>query len=265
MKKILFATDFSAPANNAFAYALELAKAINASLSILHVFNEYFITRAEFDRDEYGDTRPRELEVQVKELGASIPPELQGDLKVVFGTFADAEIADEARDNAYDLIIMGMKGEHHQLEKWMGSVTTSLMMKAPCPVLAIPEKANYQGIKKIAMATALPSSADIPKQQVMAFAEAVSAKLEFVTVDNIVRQSKDFVPDQPKKVFFGTEFHVITNPSIPEGLNNFVLKNEADVLSLYMRKRHLWERIFHISTSREMAYHTKIPLFVFHN
>jgi hypothetical protein len=50
---------------------------------------------------------------------------------------------------------MGMKGEHQRLDKWMGSVTTNLMMKAPCPVLAIPEKATYEGIKKITLATSL--------------------------------------------------------------------------------------------------------------
>ena len=39
MKKILFPTDFSAPANNAFVYALQLADKLNASITTLHAFS----------------------------------------------------------------------------------------------------------------------------------------------------------------------------------------------------------------------------------
>ena len=38
MKKILFPTDFSEAANNAFVHALEFAKIVNAELVLLHTF-----------------------------------------------------------------------------------------------------------------------------------------------------------------------------------------------------------------------------------
>jgi len=83
-------------------------------------------------------------------------------------------------------------------------------------------------------------------------------------VENLVRRSREYEPNQPKTTFFGIEYDIVTNASIPEGLNDFVLKNESDILSLYMRKRQLWERLFHLSTSKEMAYHTRIPLLISH-
>lgn len=264
MKKILFATDFSTSANNALLYTVELAKDLDAGISILHVYSSFFIPSLEDERKEFLENKSNEIQAKINDLVKTIPENLFDEQYVVFGTFVAAEIADEAEEDDYDLIVMGMKGEHKRLDKWMGAVTTNLMMKAPCPVLAIPEKATYNGIKKIALATSLPSSDDLPIQQVSNFAKALSAKLEFVTVENIVRRAKEYEPNQPKTNFFGIEYDVITNPSIPAGLNDFVLKNKSDVLSLYIRKRQLWERLFHISTSKEMAYHTKIPLFVFH-
>ena len=82
------------------------------------------------------------------------------------------------------------------------------MINAPCPVLAIPEKATYKDIRKIALATELPSSKDIPMLQVSAFAEALAAKLEFVSVDNIVRKAKKFQDGQEKeKYFWNGVFH----------------------------------------------------------
>jgi nucleotide-binding universal stress UspA family protein len=38
MKKILFPTDFSETSNNAFVYALQLAKNIDAEVVTLHVY-----------------------------------------------------------------------------------------------------------------------------------------------------------------------------------------------------------------------------------
>ncbi len=263
MRKILFPTDFSIPANNAFLYAVALAKDLGAKINILHVYSNFFIPSLGVKRKAFLETKSNEIQSKINELIKTIPENLFDEQYVVFGTFVAAEIADEAEDD-YDLIVMGMKGEHQRLDKWMGSVTTNLMMKSPCPVLAIPEKATYKGINKITLATSLPTSKDFPIQHVSAFAKALSAKLEFVTVDNIVRKAKKYQPNQPKTVFFGKVYDIVINPSIPEGLNDFILKNKSDILSLYMQKRQLWERLFHISVSKEMAFHTKVPLFVFH-
>ena len=119
-----------------------------------------------------------------------------------------------------------------------------------CHVLAIPERATYNGIKKIALATELPSSKDIPMLQVSAFADVLAAELEFVSVDNIVRKSKKFQEGQEKETYFGLEYSIIMNPSIPDGLNDFILTNKSDVLSLFIPKRRLWEKLFHLSTSK---------------
>lgn len=264
MQKILFPTDFSVPAQNALLYTINLAKELNATIDILHVSGIVFLPRSDKDTEQLVDENTQEIQAKINNLVSFNSKNLIGKRKVVYGGFTAAEIADEAEEGNYDLIVMGMKGEHGRIDKWMGSVTTNLMIKAPCPVLAIPEKAVYQGIKKIALATVLPSSNNLPIQQVSAFAKALSSTLEFVTVDNIVRKAKEYQVGQEKTNFFGIDYTVITNPSIINGINDFVSKSKPDVLSLYMRKRTLLERLFHFSTSTEMAFHTMIPLFVFH-
>ena len=44
MKKILFPTDFSETANNAFVYVLEMAKTFKAEVLVLHVYNLPIVT-----------------------------------------------------------------------------------------------------------------------------------------------------------------------------------------------------------------------------
>lgn len=266
MKKILFPTDFSKHANNAFSYAVKLAEDLDASICILHVSTLSLIRLMTITSEERSDSFEENSDAAKEELAsllAQFPTSRIDELKIVNGSFIAAEIRDEAKDGKYDLVVMGMKGKHGAPERWMGSITTNLMINAPCPILAIPEKAIYSGIQKIALATELPSSKDLPKLQVSDFADALGAKLEFVTVDNIVRNIRKFQVGQEKEKYFGMEYTIITNSSIPNGLNDFVVTNNSDVLSLYIPDRKLWERLYHFRTSKGMAFHTKIPLFVF--
>lgn len=267
MKHILFPTDFSTPANNAFAYAINLAEDLDAYITLFHVFSlplvSTLLSTAE-QTEFYIEEQIISAEKKMDQLLIDNPTHRIRRKVIRCTSFIESEIADYASDQKTDLIIMGMKGEHERLDKWMGSVTTNLMMKAPCPVLAIPEKARYKPIEKVAYARELPSSAEMPMKQLSELASALSAKVEFVTVENLVRRTKSFKPGQERTTYFGVDYDVVTNPSIPDGLNNYVISNNTDVLSLYMPKRKLWERLFHFSTSEEMAYHTVIPLLVFH-
>ena len=268
MKKILFPTDFSKPANNAFRYAIKLARDLDARIDLVYILNisvaESVAIPPEL-RSDFLNEKSKEAQVKMEKFTESNPDDRINEQKIIYGSFVATEIADEAEEEQYDLIIMGMKGEHAKEDKWLGSVTTNLMMKATCPVLAIPEEAIYQGIKKVAFATGLPSSKDMPYEQVLKFSKVLNAELEFVTVENMVRRAEKFELGKEKENYFGMEYYIVTNPSIPNGLNDFVITNKTDVLSLYIPKRRLWERLFHFSTSKEMAFHTKIPLLTFRN
>lgn len=266
MKKILFPTDFSIPANNAFTYAKKIAFDLDAKIDLLYVLNVSVAESAAIPNELRTDFLQRKLnesEDQMKKFAESNSNNCMNGQKIIFGNYIADEIVGEAEKIKCDMIIMGMKGEHDRAEKWLGSVTTNVMMKAPCPVLAVPEKASYQGVKKVAFATELPTSERMPIQQVSKFAKALNAELEFVNVDNIVRRPKKFEVGKEKEIYFGKPFAIVTNPSIPEGLNDFVITNQTDVLSLFIPKRRLWERLFHFSTSKEMAFQTKIPLLTF--
>ena len=52
MKKILFPTDFSETANNAFIYAIHLAKSLEAELIVLHTFERPVISSLHGGRPE---------------------------------------------------------------------------------------------------------------------------------------------------------------------------------------------------------------------
>lgn len=265
-KAILFPTDFSPTAKNAFAYAVELAKKMNATIDLISVFHLPVADASSVQPNQI-DRMLHEKKQQVANHMAEFikgpNKEYVGKTRIDYGVFISAEITEAAMDGDYDLIVMGMQGEHNRIEKLMGSTTSHTMMHAPCPVLAIPEQADFQGIEEIAYATDFYPNDTKAIRTLMDLAENLKARVHFVHV------SQDEVEAAPQlhlanssTTFAG--YNVVTDDSIENGLNEFIKEKEVDVLALFIPRRRLWERLFHSSFSKRMAMNTRIPLLTFH-
>ena len=268
MKKILFPTDFSGSASNALEYAIQLAEVLDAEVDLMHVYHIPSGMASRVYPDEIDELLAAQKEEAILALESFMEPfsdQFIGKVRVDYGIFVYQEIIDAAAQLPYDLIVMGTKGKHKAMEKFMGSVTTLTMMHAPCPVLAIPEGATFKDIQSIVYATDFHPTDSHAVSSLMAFAGKLAADVHFVHVDTKVRpDSIDnyiIIEDHPFKF---TDFFVIGGPSVLEGLDQFVQQKEVDMMALFIPRRRLWERLFHTSFSKKMAFHTKLPLMVFH-
>ena len=261
MKKILVPTDFSKNAMNAFLYAKELACKLDSHLTLLHTFQ---VTQRSDMLVSLDDILQKEAEKEMAAILKAAPSKTPVKAKAVKGDAVHA-IADFAREGGYSLIVMGTKGERSAIEKMMGSVTTHTMMHAPCPVLAIPESAAFHSISHIAYATDFEPSDEQAVGQLMEFAGQLGSAIHFVHIDTkaIAGSVEDYVMVENYPFPF-TDFSVIGSRSASDGLDEFVKKNKIDVLALFIPNRRLWERLFHTSFTKQMAFHSKVPLLVFH-
>lgn len=268
MKKILFPTDFSEAARNAFTYALRLAETLDTPIDVMNVYH--------LPLNDAGRVPPDYIERMLNEKKQTVLHNLRefisgcssryiGELKAEYGIFVYQEILDAAENGEYGLIVMGTKGERNPIEKMMGSVTTHTMMHAPCPVLAIPESAAFHSISHIAYATDFEPSDEQAVGQLMEFAGQLGSAIHFVHIDTkaMAGSVEDYVMVENYPFPF-TDFSVIGSRSASDGLDEFVKKNKIDVLALFIPNRRLWERLFHTSFTKQMAFHSKVPLLVFH-
>lgn len=140
--KILVPTDFSAASEPALDFAVELARAAGASLTLVHVYNPtpYEIPEgapvtsvlnvdgvlAEFRRQLEG------AKAKAEKAGAA-----RVDTLLVQGP-AYAEIVRLAEQRGYGLIVMGTHGRSGFAHMLLGSVAEKVVRKAPCPVVTVP-------------------------------------------------------------------------------------------------------------------------------
>jgi nucleotide-binding universal stress UspA family protein len=135
---ILVPTDFSAYADQALDYAIAFAQALQARLTLLHVFHLSPLS--------VGDMPPAVLSATLQEMETSAQQRMQATLARVHhgGLQADSAIIegiplqtilDTAHARGVDLIIMGTHGRTGLTHAFMGSVAEKVVRLAPCPVL----------------------------------------------------------------------------------------------------------------------------------
>ncbi|MFT4759597.1 MAG: nucleotide-binding universal stress UspA family protein [Paraglaciecola sp.] len=268
MKKILFPTDFSEAAKNGFRYAVALAQDMEAELDIMNVFSIHFTAPDEMPPDYIEQLIEEQKQHAIVKMDAfvrSVSPDFKGRKTTIYGVFIPEEINAKVKADSYDLVIMGIKGERSLIEKLVGSITTRTLMNAPCSVLAVPKEAKYEGIKHIAYASDFIPTDSIALEQLTGFSDKVDADLSFVHVDTTPNfgEIKDMISLKAYPFEF-SEFYLINNSSILEGIDDFITSKDINLLALFMPKRRLWERLFHQSFSKKYTFHTKVPLLIFH-
>lgn len=154
MKQLLYATDFSDNARQALPFALEIARLSGATLNLMHSIEEPYDFAPMVQEVKKGVTS--KVEQLLQELVADIEndPKYAGltvRTRIQTGrtTFA---ILEDARTLEADLIIMGSRGRSGLQRFFMGSTSAEVIRRSPIPVLAIPEKASFNGIKNILFA-----------------------------------------------------------------------------------------------------------------
>lgn len=151
IRKILAPTDLSELSQVGVRYAINLAKAIEAEVTVYHVVDYDTLTRygqRSAASSSFQPPDPHFLERYQNALSgflmnhvSDLIPSVKMRQKVELGT-PDKSIVQLARSEEYDLIVMSTHGKTG-LRMTVGSVTEKVVQTGPCPVLSIrPQEAQ---------------------------------------------------------------------------------------------------------------------------
>jgi len=270
MKRILFPTDFSENASHAMRYAASLAKATNSQLIVVHALHIPVI-----DGSTPVDTSAEIVEQQ-REMFEGKMAVIREEIKAYSGVdaemicefgFATDMICRKASEFNVDFVCMGTKGASNVIEQMIGSITSEVIKKTRVPVLAIPSGVKLQKIEKVAFATDLNDN-DAP--EIRAFSELlnhfnpevhvvhveINEKLATLPGHHHISQVVDQY-DRIKRVELQAD-------DVEHALEEYVLREHLDMLAVKRRNRGFFKNLFHKSISKKLAYHTGVPLMVFH-
>jgi len=146
IKKILYATDLSASASNAFGYAIRLALCENAKISIINVCEKLTNNaNIKMRSNDFATAKSRLTEIIKAKLEQYLAKEesvespfakLIGEIYVTSGMPVEAIIA-KAKEGEYDLIVMGTHGHGFLYSAVIGSTAQKMVQQSKIPVLVV--------------------------------------------------------------------------------------------------------------------------------
>lgn len=157
IKKVLFPTDFSVPAQRALPHALEMSRKYQAELSILHISTPYAEDPTRFEYQQLEEGRYREyVEQSLGKLSSGIETGQPVLTHVGRDISAAQGILSYVREKEIDLVVMGTHGHSALVEFFLGSVAERVVRHCPCPVLTVAEERddyrNRSAYKRILVA-----------------------------------------------------------------------------------------------------------------
>lgn len=275
MKKILFPTDFSETAQNAFVHALEFANHINAELLLLHTF-ELPVFDSQFFPDNYA-TIYDSIELAQFQMFKDEVPKLRaiaqernlenvriqhrlmdGDLIYNLKKAIDEEKA--------DFVVMGTSGLSDWSTFFLGSNTESIISSVSVPVLCIPSEVKHKRVKNIGFTTRFRAKDKAELIKTIAIAKKLNAQVKClyvktqdsdVNLETVKEWERDFKGEP-------VIFNVLPSEDVKETVLDFILFKEIDVLAVIAYKRNFFEAIMNPSFSKKIVKEVQIPVLIMH-
>ncbi len=274
MKTIIIPTDFSPTATNAMHYGIDMAKSIQASIILLHVYQVPV---------SYTDTPivlvsveelKKEAEQKLEKLHKEVEHLTSGSIKIYtearLGNIAD-EIENLCEKVKPFAVVMGSKGSTGIEKILFGSTTLTAIRHLTWPVICVPPgKAFGNGIKKIGFACDFRNIVEItPADAIKTFVKEFGAELHVLNVDYHNKQFKPETPEQSALLHTMLEevnplYDFIEHKDIEDGLNEFAEKNNLDLLITIPKKHKLLDGLFKPSSTKQLVVQSHIPVMCIH-
>jgi len=276
MKKILFPTDFSEAATNAFVHALEFAKVVNAELILLHTFeipvydSQFFpenyaaiyssieLAKFEMFKDEIPKLKTIAIERNLEEIVIKHRL-MDGDLIY--------NLKNAIKEDDIDFVIMGTNGISDWTTFFLGSNTNSVISGVDVPVLCVPIDAKFKKIKVIGFTTRYREKDKKELKKVLKIAKKMNAKVRSLYVKTT---TSDVSPETVKEweIEFAdenVEFLVLPSDDVKETILDFILYKDVDILTTITHKRSFFESLFTSGFTKKITKEVSIPVLVMHD
>ncbi len=140
IKKILVPVDFSKPSIAALRHATELAKEHRARIEVLHVVEALSyapMITVSVDMEALREMHEAHARKQLDRIAAELRQERVRATTVIKVGRPSVAIAERAKNDGADLVVMATQGRHFVQHLLLGSVAERVVRAAPCPVLTV--------------------------------------------------------------------------------------------------------------------------------
>ncbi len=267
--KILVPVDFSPLSENVVTFSLELAKAIHADITLLHVVDTTIISAEGLWLDSV-EAAYQAANARIEAFARQHTPIQQKGVKwiVRFGV-AGYTIADVARDTDMNYVVCGMQNKHGFMERWLGTTSYTVIKQSPCPVYLVHGHTIWLKPQNIFLACQDAHSLRLawPEFLKMNFSHKANTKILHVQAGQTEQAEKVIAHDLDQYVKqlqapFPVEFKILQDDAVVETIVDNAILEKADLLVVIHQGKEHWPWQSANSVSVKMAESLHLPILV---
>lgn len=287
MKKILVPVDFSDYTNYVTQYAIGIAQKISGEVILYHAYLDPTLGAPvpAYDFGTYNDTYTHiiddtekleieKLEAIYKKYKKELDQKKIDNIKLRFtieSGFPEEQILTYSLEEQTDLIAIGTRGNGGLMRDLFGSVTEKIVENANIPVLVVPEKSEFNGIKNVLYATDYKDSDLQAIEKLADIFSAFDININCVHVCFGTKEQKDLremvkLKQKLRSEFKGSNIRcsIVESDGVLHGFEEFLSKQKIDIIALTTHKRNIFTKYLNPSFTRKFIFQSKLPLLVFH-
>ncbi len=249
MKKILVPVDFSEKSEEALKVAAKIAKKIQATIYVLHMLDipSDVIDVTDGRQVPKGPMAMMLLENTHEKFDEFLDKDYLDGIDVYDKVLTDKPvegIAQFAKDNNIDFIVMGSHGASGLSEFFVGSNTEKVVRSCKKPVLVIKRPADEFKVERVVIAGKFTGENLPAFKKIMAFIKQFDPKIYLLRVNTIsnFKPTKELDDVFQKFLAKAPEYEclkpvIYDDYTVQEGIFNFADKIDADLIALSTRGR----------------------------
>ena len=269
MKKILFTTDFSANADKAFSFALNMAEKHQAELILAHVFDipNVYNYPIEYNPSEMKSEIIKDWQRTLKDFFANYDTKVKAKFVAIEHPSIVKGILSIIETHKPQLVVVGTRGKSRIKEVIFGGTTKDLVKHSPIPVMAIPEHTVQKDFNKVLYAS------DLRENDIQAISKLVQLVEPYQPEIQILHIHPDSEYEGIEKIesfkelvkehidYEHISFEILRSDAIFDTLYRHMSQDFFDLLVMLEKERSsIIDQLFHEDLVKKMEFKTWIPL-----
>ena len=176
-----------------------------------------------------------------------------------------------ARHRRADLVIMGITGKSALAQVFFGSNTLKMAETKACPVLIVPENAEFKPLKNVMLTSDFKNTVETtPSVPIKDFLDIFQPQLHIVNVDkdHYISLTEDYEKEKQelKQMFadYRPEFYFMRLYDVDEAINLFAESRNIDLIIAVQKNHSFIGKLLSGNRTKTLSYHSKMPILVMH-
>jgi nucleotide-binding universal stress UspA family protein len=179
--------------------------------------------------------------------------------------FAETALETLCKENMPLAVVVGIRSHFPATNYFMGSTALRIVHYIQCPVLIIPDKAVFSGIKSIAIASDSQQINENPTiQSIKKWLTAFDVPPDIVHVnteeDSSLKNLSGNIFLHNRFAEYSPRFHSIQDKNVEKGIFDFLEQRRPDLLIVVPGKYSFFKKLFHASHSKQLILHSHLPV-----